>query len=147
MSWHVRSYSQTFQSREKHPLQKQPFQKTASSYQDRCLSPSLLTLLSASVAGSVLTVSLLLYCCDLSSLHAFLRYSSDREMVLSFAEIYAMFSFSDWDHSEIWPHPCQIWQVIAAQNQCCPVRNRALGVSHFTLVPAPAPLLALCSQA
>lgn len=104
MNWHVRSGSQTFQSREKHPLQNQPFQKTASSYQDRCLSPSLLTELSARV-GSVLTASLLLYCCDLSGLHVILS----NELLLVFAEIFAMLSFSDWDHSEIWPCPSQLW--------------------------------------
>lgn len=67
MSWHIRSWSQTFQSREKHPLQKQPFQKTASSYQDRCLFLSLLSYVQE-WHGSMLMVSLLLYCCDLSYL-------------------------------------------------------------------------------
>lgn len=32
--------------------------------------------------------------------------------------------------------PSQVWQVIVSQNQCCPVWNRAISLSCFTLQPA-----------
>lgn len=87
--------------------------------------------------GSLLTIPLLLRCSDLPDLHAFFWNSWDWELVLLSAKICAIFSFSDWDHSEIWPHPGQVWQVVATQNECCPVWNRATGLWQVTLQPAP----------
>lgn len=59
--------------------------------------------------GSMLMRSLLLNCRGRPDLHAFLWKSWDWELVLLSAETHDIFTFSDSDHSEIWPHPGQVW--------------------------------------